>query len=250
MYIYEVVYLLLILIINYIFYMSLGSFKDVFLASLEGVWGEFASFIPEFLVALIIFIVGWWVSAAIGKAVAQVLAAVKVDNLFESIGAHNVFKKAGFKFSFSKFIGELVKWFLIVVVLMTSLEIVGLSQVNFFLGNVVLGYLPQVIVASLIIVFAAVVSDFAQKMIQGAASAMGTKSARLAGTVVKYAIWLFTIIIALAELGIAEESMKDLFTAIVYMLALAGGLAFGLGGKEAAGKAINKFSDSIKHKED
>jgi small-conductance mechanosensitive channel len=189
------------------------------------------------------------VSSAIGKAVSQVLSAVKLDDLFSKVGADKLFSKAGFKFSLSRFVGEVVKWFLIVVFLIASLEVLGLSQVNVFLGNVVLGYLPQVIIAALIIVFATVISDWMRKFIEGSAKAMGVKSARFAGSVAKWAIWIFAVIIALSELGIAPAFMQILFTGIVAMLALAGGLAFGLGGKEAAGGVVKHLGDSMSHKE-
>jgi hypothetical protein len=229
--------------------MVFQSWAEVFRSSLAGLWIEFIDFIPEFLVALIIFILGWVVSVAIGKAVAQVFSAIKLDDLFDKIGADKVFKKAGFSFSLSRFIGELVKWFLIVVFLIASLEVLGLSQVNVFLGNVVLGYLPQVIIASLIIVFATVISDWMKHLIEGSAKAMGVKSARFAGSIAKWAIWIFAIIIALSELGIAPAFMQILFTGIVAMLALAGGLAFGLGGKEAASGVVKHLGDSMSHKE-
>jgi hypothetical protein len=229
--------------------MLFQSWAEVFSASLQGLWLGAVGFIPKFLVALIIFVIGWAVGAVVGKAIAQVFAAIKLDDLFDKVGANKIFKKAGFSFSLSRFIGSVVKWFLIVVFLMTSLEVIGLSQVNVFLGNVVLGYLPQVIIASLIIVFATVISDVMRKVVEGSAKAMGIKSARFAGSMAKWAIWIFAIIIALSELGIAPAFMQILFTGIIAMLAIAGGLAFGLGGKEAASKAVSKLSDSVSHRE-
>ncbi len=225
--------------------MIFQSWAEVFSASLQGLWLGVVGFLPKLLVAIIIFVVGWAVGAVVGKAISQVLKAVKLDDMFEKVGGDDVFKKAGFKFSFSRFIGEIVKWFLVIVFLMTSLEVMGLSQVNIFLGNVVLGYLPQVIIASLIIVLATVISDFMRNLVEGSAKAMGVHSARLAGSIAKWAIWIFAIIIALSELGIAPAFMQILFTGIIAMLAIAGGLAFGLGGKEAAGKAVSKLSDSV-----
>ena len=229
--------------------MIFQSWAEVFSASLQGLWLGAIGFLPKFLVAIIIFVIGWAVGAVVGKAISQVLNAIKLDELFGKVGADKLFKKAGCKFSISRFIGEVVKWFLIIVFLMTSLEVMGLSQVNIFLGNVVLGYLPQVIIASLIIVFATVISDFMRSLVEGSAKAMGIHSARLAGSMAKGAIWVFAIIIALSELGIAPAFMQILFTGIIAMLAIAGGLAFGLGGKDAASKVVSKIGDSMSHKE-
>ena len=86
-------------------------------------------------------------------------------------------------------------------------------------------------------------------MVEGSAKAMGVRSARMAGSVAKWAIWIFAVIIVLSELGIAPAFMQILFTGIVAMLAIAGGLAFGLGGKEAAAKVIEKAKNAVSHHE-
>jgi hypothetical protein len=228
--------------------MFIQTWGEVFSASLQGLWLGFMSFVPSLILAVIIFIIGWVVGSVVGRAIAQVIEAVKIDKLFDSIGATRLFEKAGIKFSFGMFLGELVKWFIIIVFLMTSLEVLGLSQVNAFLSNVVLGYLPQVIIAALILVIAGVVANATKKVVEGSAMAMGMKSARFAGSVAKYAIMIFAFIIALSELGIAPAFMQILFTGIIAMLAIAGGLAFGLGGKDAAGKAIDRIGDAVSHK--
>jgi len=230
--------------------MVFQSWAEVFSASLQGLWLGVLGFVPKLLVALIIFVAGWAVGAVVGKAIMQVLSAVKLDKLFEKAGLGQALDKVGMKFSFSAFIGEIVRWFLVVVFLMTSLEVMGLTQVNIFLGNVVLGYLPQVIIAALIILIATVISDTAKRVIENSARAMGVASARFAGSLAKWAIWVFAIIIALSELGIAPAFMQILFTGIIAMLAIAGGLAFGLGGKEAASKVVAKVGDAISHNRD
>ena len=148
--------------------------------------------------------------------------------------------RAGMKLSVGGFLGGLVRWFIVAVFLMTSLEIVGLTQVNDFLRNVVIAYLPQVIIASIILIIATVISDAMKRVVEGSAKAAGVRSANLLGTITRYAIWIFAFIIALSELGIAGSFMQILFTGIIAMLAIAGGLAFGLGGKEAAARAIEK----------
>ena len=228
--------------------MFIQTWGEVFSASLQGLWLGFINFVPSLILAIIIFISGWVVGSVVGRALAQVIDAIKIDKLFESIGVTKLFEKAGFKFSFGVFLGELVKWFIIIVFLMTSLEVLGLSQVNAFLSNVFLLYLPQLIIAALILVIAGVVANAMKKVIEGSAMAMGMKSARFAGSIAKWAIWIFAFIIALSELGIAPAFMQILFTGIVAMLAIAGGLAFGLGGKDSAGKAIEKISDAVSHR--
>jgi hypothetical protein len=229
--------------------MFIQQWGDVFTASLQGLWLGFVAFVPKLIFALVIFIIGWAIGSVVSKALAQVINALKVNKLFESIGAKPMFDKAGFRLDIGMFIGEVAKWFIVLVFLMASLDILGLSQVNLFLREVVLGYLPRVFVAALLVAIAALVSDSVRKFVEGSAMAMGLRAARMAGSMAKWAIWVFVFIIVLSELGIAPAFMQIFFTGIVAMMALAGGLAFGLGGKEAAARVIEKMKNSVSHRE-
>ncbi len=216
----------------------LQTWGEVFSTSLQGLWFGFISFVPNLIVAIIIFIVGWVVGSIVGKALTQVITALKIDKIFASAGADEIMSKAGMKLDVGAFLGGLVKWFIVLVFLMTSLEILQLTQVTDFIREVVLSYLPQVIIAALILIVATIISDAMGKVVSGFAKAGNVRSANMLGTIVRYSIWIFAFIIALSELGIAPQFMQILFTGLIAMLALAGGLAFGLGGKEAAGSAI------------
>lgn len=213
--------------------------------SLNDLWMGFASFVPGFLIAVIIFIVGCILASVLGRALANVISALKIENLFKSAGAEAFFSRAGFRFSVGGFIGGLVKWFVVIVFLMTSFEILGLTQVNDFLRSVVLGYIPNVIVAAIVLIAATIISNAARKVVAGSAKAAHVNSANMLGTVVYYAIWVFAFIIALSQLGVARELMNVLFTGIIAMLAIAGGLAFGLGGKEAASRTIERLKSDM-----
>lgn len=228
--------------------MLIQTWTEVFSGSLMDLWYGFMSFVPSLIVAVIIFIVGWIIASIIGKAIAQVLTAMKLDNLFKSAGAEELMSKAGMKLNVGAFFGGLVKWFVIVVFLMTSLEIMGLTQVNDFLREAVLFYLPKVIIASLVLVIATVIAEAMKKLVTSSAKAANVASANMLGSITHYAIWIFAFIIALSELGIAATFMQILFTGLIAGLALAFGLAFGMGGKEAASRSIEKISNSMSSK--
>jgi hypothetical protein len=219
---------------------------EAFTYSLQGIWASFINFVPAFLFAVIIFIIGWVIGSIIGKAIDQVIGALKIDKMLEGAGIDSVMQKAGMRLNIGGFIGAVVKWFIIVVFLVASLDILQLTAVTDFLKNDVLGYLPHVIVAALVLVVATVVSDFMGKVVTSGAKAANIRSANFLGSLVRYAIWIFAFIIALSELGIAAGYMQILFTGLVAMLAIAGGLAFGLGGKEWANNAISHVNDRIK----
>jgi len=221
---------------------------SVFNESLLNLWYGFMNFVPSLLGALIIFIIGWIVGSIVGKAISQLLSAVKLDKLFESAGAEDLMSRAGLKLNASGFIGGIVKWFIVVVFLMASLQIIGLTQVNAFLSEAVLFYLPKVIIAAFVLIIATVIADAMRKLVQASAKAANISSANMLGSIARYAILIFAITIALSELGIATYFMQVLFMGLIVMLAIAGGLAFGLGGKEAAARAIEHISKDMSSK--
>jgi len=223
----------------------LQNWGEVFSQSLIGLWYGFMNFVPGLLGAIILLIIGLAVGVIIGKAITQVIAALKVDKLFESAGADAFMNRAGLKLNVSGFIGGVVKWFIVIVFLMASLQILGLTQVNDFLREAVLYYLPKVIIASLVLVIATILADAMRKVVKASAQAANIRSANMLGSITLYSIWIFALIIALSELGIATAFMQILFTGLIAALAIALGLAFGLGGKEAASRAVEKFADDM-----
>lgn len=229
--------------------MLIQTWGEVFTTSLQALWVGFISFVPNLIIAIIIFIIGWVIASVVDKAIRQVMNAIKIDRFFQSAGLERVFNKAGWNFSTGAIIGTIVKWFIIVLFLITALDLLKLTQVTQFLREVVLNYLPQVIVAALILIVATVVADFIRKLVTGSAKAANVHSARMLGSISYYAIWIFALIIALSQLGVAPQFMQILFTGIIAMLAIAGGLAFGLGGKEAAARGIEKVRGDMSSRE-
>jgi small-conductance mechanosensitive channel len=228
--------------------MFIQNWSDVFTLSLQRVWEGVASFVPSLLFALIIFAIGWVLAALVEKLVESILKALKLDAALKSAGMEDVVKRAGYELNSGRFIGVLCKWFVIVVFLMASFDVLGLGQVNDFLNQVV-SYLPQVIVAVLIIMIAAVVANAMQKVVVASAKAGHLHVADLGGRVTKWSIWIFAILTALYTLGVAPGIIQTVLTAVFAGGALAFGLAFGLGGKEEAQKIISSTSSALLRKD-
>jgi hypothetical protein len=224
--------------------MYFTTWADVLNQSLQSVFWGLVQFLPNVIVAVLIFVVGWLIGAGLGRLVAQVIASIKVDQALRAAGVEKVVERAGFTLNSGKFLGELVKWFFIIVFLVASLNVLGLTDVTAFLTGVVLTYLPQVIVAVLILLVAAVLADAADRIVAGSARAAGVKAAGLLGTLARWSIWVFAVLAALDRLGISPL-VQTLFTGVVVALALAFGLAFGLGGQQAASRAIERVRDEI-----
>ncbi|OHA06162.1 MAG: hypothetical protein A2934_02000, partial [Candidatus Sungbacteria bacterium RIFCSPLOWO2_01_FULL_47_10] len=189
---------------------------------------------------------GWVVAVAVGKLVEQVIRALKVDQLLARLEFEKALERAGVRLNSGAFIGGLVKWFLVVVFLLAAVNILGerFKPISDFLVAV-LTYLPNVVVSAVIIVIAALVADTASAVVKGSVEAMGFR-AHLTEVVVRWSIWTFAIVAALLQLGIATALLQTVVTGVVAMLALAFGLAFGLGGKEAAADIIDSVRDQMK----
>lgn len=221
---------------------------DVFNASLQDLWWGFIQFVPKLIVAVILFIIGWVLGNLIAKAFEHVIGALKIDKLFQSVKADDLFRRAGMNLNTGYFIGQVMKWFVIIVFLLPSLNLVGLDYISAFLKDDVLGFLPRVIVAALILIIATIVADALARGINASARALGLRSANMLGTIAKYAVWVFAFIIAFGQLGVAPAYMQILFAGIIGMLAVAGALAFGLGAKDAAGRFISKMGEDMSHR--
>ncbi len=225
--------------------MLLQTWGDVLLASLQQLWVGVASFVPQLIVALVIFIIGWVIAVALEGVVSQIFRALKVDRALQGLGIESPLARAGLRLDSGKFVGVLVKWFFILVFLVAALDVLGLKEVNVFLAQIVLVYLPNVIAAALILVVAAVIADVIRGVVVSSAKAAHLPSAGFLGGVAKWAVWIFAILAALFQLGIAGVFVQTLFTGFVAALSLALGLAFGLGSKDAAARFVERLRSDI-----
>lgn len=224
------------------------SLAQVLTNSFEEVLNGVINVVPNLVLAILIVLAGWIIGAAFSKVISQLANSLKIDKALSGAGVDELVSKTGFKLDSGKFIGELVKWFVIVVFLITAFNVLGLQQVNTFLQGVVLGYIPQVIAAVLILLIAVIIAEVLKKAVIASAMAAEIKSANFLGSVTKWAIWIFAFLAALFQLGIGATFIQTLFTGVIVALSLAFGLAFGLGGKEAAADYLAKIKKEISSK--
>lgn len=213
--------------------------------SVRDVSGGVADVLPKIIAAIILVTLGWIFGSAVGRVVQQLVVAIKADEWLRKAGVEDALMKAGYKLNSGAFIGWLAKLFFIVIFLVVALDILGLSQVNAFLVQVLV-YVPNVIVAMFMLFVASIAADILSGIVSGSSKAVGSTVAHFLGSVTRWAIWVFAVMIALSQLGIAAQYMSILFTGFVAMLALAGGLAFGLGGKDVAGEFIKEVRSEIR----
>jgi len=218
---------------------------EVTLQTLQNAWQGFLNFLPLFIVAVIIFIVGWFISVGVGKLVTEILKRIKFNQLFEKEAWRSALEKAEIKVDPSGFIGAIVKWVLVVLFLLIAVEILGLTELADFLRSV-LNYLPNVVVAALIFVVTVIVVDIVEKVVRAAVESIKVGYGHLVSVIVKWSVWIFAVLAILHQLGIARPFMETLFTGLIAVLVIAGGLAFGLGGKDLAAELLQDLKRKVK----
>jgi large-conductance mechanosensitive channel len=217
-----------------------STWSDIFVASFQNLWVSFIEFIPRFIGAIIVFAIGWIIAVALGNVVRRLVEFLQIDVLVERLNIHKVFEKADVELSISRLIGWLVKWFLIVAFLIATADILAWNQVTEFLKDVA-GYIPRVFVAVVILVAGMVAADFVYQVVSKAVKSTGMLQPNFVAGVAKWAILIFSVIVALDQLDIGRALLNTLVQGLVATIAIGAGLAFGLGGKEHAGKFLDRI---------
>ncbi|HEY4516070.1 MAG TPA: hypothetical protein VJH67_02690 [Candidatus Paceibacterota bacterium] len=228
--------------------MTVTTWSQVLTDSFQDLWVGVIGFVPNLVVAILIAVIGWAIAAILGKVVSQIIKSLKLDDGLRKAGVEDFLTRGGISLNSGSFLGGLVKWFIFLVFLVAALDVLSLDQVTDFLRNI-LDYIPQVVVAVLILLAAGIIGDVLKNIVVSSARSADVKSAGFLGSVTKWSIWIFAILVALTQLGIAPMIINTLFTGFVVALSLAFGLAFGLGGQEVAGKAVEKMSKELAHKD-
>lgn len=198
--------------------------------------------VPDILAAILVLLIGVVVAGVLKAIVVRVLRAVKIKPIADRVGLQRIFPG---KFDLVELVGDLVKWFFIIVFLLQALTIAHLQQVNDIVQHL-LAYVPNVLAAAVLVLVGFVVADLTSRLVLNAARAVGANTARLLADMTKYAILGVVTFTVLAQLGVNTLFLDRLFTAIVVSLALAAGLAFGLGGRDLAKDLLDGVRSSFK----
>jgi hypothetical protein len=199
------------------------------------------NFLPSLLSGLFIIIVGFLVGGLLKKVLLSLFSFFKLDSLFQKT---RLIEKKEVKV-WEEILTELLRWTIFVLFLVPTLEIWGLSRATVVL-NQFLFYIPNVIVAVIIAFVGLVTSNLGADIVKSSARTMGTSSAATLSVLTKWLIVFFTVLVVLNQLGVAQDLIRILFTGIVVMIALAGGLAFGLGGQTIAKDILEELRNKLK----
>jgi hypothetical protein len=209
-----------------------------------GAWNAFATkitaFLPELIGAIIIFVVGWIIARLVKVGVEKLLRLVRFDTATEKTGVNKFLKKGEIVKAPSEIVGTLVYWFIMILVLIASLDALGLPIVSDMLNSIFL-YIPNVVAAIIVLVLGVLMGNLLSAVVRTAASNAGLKNAEGLGKISLYAIVVFAASIALIQLGIGEEIVVSAFGLVFGAAALALALAFGLGGRDVAANYLKHW---------
>lgn len=213
------------------------SAPDVVKTSLLTLWTGVAGFAPRLIAALIVFLVGWLIATLLGKLAYHLVRVLHIDNALSKVGFKEAWERSGFRLSTAMFFYEIVKWFFVIVFLMAAANILGLDQVSDFLRTVVL-YIPNVIVAAIIMLIGLLVAKFLEGTVRASVRAAGLASGAFLGSLTKWSVFTFSFLIALVQLRVADDVIRIVIMGLIAALSLALGLSFGLGGVDHAKEFI------------
>jgi hypothetical protein len=203
----------------------------IFLAITNAI-NTFLAAIPQIIGALLILIIGWIIAGIVARILQEILARAGVDRVFAEHG-RPVYGDRTSDLRPSIVAAEIVKWIIRFVFLVAAANVLGMTQVSVLLNQVLL-WLPNLLVAAVILLVAPLLGRFVRGLIEVGAGQMGFTNARVLGRLAEVAIIAFAVLIAINQIGVAADLINILFIGIVAALAIAVGLAFGLGGRDVA----------------
>ena len=220
------------------------NFGQAILSALANALNLVFIFVPLLIGFLLILLVGYIIAKVVSKAVTFLLRKVGFDNLANRIGLARLEQNMGIRLDPAGVLGTIVFWFIFLVFLVPATNALGLTAVSGIL-NTLIAYIPNVFVAILVLFLGTLASTFVADIVRGATASANIGNPNLFANIARYAIIGFAALIALEQLQIAPALLNILFTAIVGAAALAAGLAFGLGGQDAARRWLNRSESAV-----
>ena len=224
----------------------LQEYVDILGQELLVVSAKVVAFLPNFLIGVLILLIGWLFGVILGRATIQIFNILGLEKFFAKAGLERLSRKSGHRLSVGVIAGAIVRWTVIIAFALAAANVFGLYYVSSFLVGI-LNYLPSVFIAGFILIAGNILANFVEKLIDGSVRAAGLRVS-IAGTIAKYAIMVTAVLAALNQLDIVTTFTNTIFIGFIGAVSLAIGLAFGLGGKEAAARAIERIEKDFTKK--
>jgi len=219
---------------------QITNWGDAMVASLTSAASMFFLAVPRLLGFAVILVVGWIIAALIGKAVLAVLRAVRFNVAAERSGLAGFIQKSNIQSDAAGTVSLIATWFVRLIALVVAFDALGLPAVSQILNQLLL-WLPNLVVALVILAVGGIAANALARIALGAATEGGLAHPDFLANVARYAVWAFTILVAVNQLGIATSLINILLMAAAGAIALALGLSFGLGGRDTAASIVSRW---------
>lgn len=219
---------------------AVSDWSEAILTSLAGGLVMFFSAIPKIIGFAVILVVGWLLSGLIARLAARLLRAVRFNELAERSGLGNFVRNIGVHMDCAGFLAEVAKWFMRLIVLVVAFDALGLPAVSDVLRQLLL-WLPNLAVGIVVLVIGGLLANAAAGVVRGATASAGFRHPELLANVARASVWIFAIIVAVNQIGIAQELVNTIFMGAVALVVIALGLSFGLGGRDIAANVLRRW---------
>jgi hypothetical protein len=210
---------------------QLQTIGNTFMYSLQA----FFLFLPTLLGAALVLVLGWFVAKMVARLVEKGLHSIGFENAANRSGIGRFVRRSGSSRSTSQIVAQLAKWFIFLIFVQGAANLLAMPQLTNIINSIML-FIPNLLVGVAILVVASLVADFISGVVRASLSEAGMEHSELLARIAGYAVIAFGVIAALNQIGIATTVVNTLFIGLVGSIALAAGLAFGLGGRDVAAR--------------
>jgi hypothetical protein len=218
---------------------------DIFMDSLNQFWLQMVNFVPKLLAVIVIIFVGWLVAKLVRSAVKRILTLTQFDKFAQKSGLEAFMNSGNYNLTMSGIISQVMYWLVILLFIITGANALEMTQVATLLQQLA-SYLPRIIVAILVVVFGTLLARFVNRLVFAWLHSIKFPHALAVSTSTEYGIQIFSVFVALEQLGIGMQLIYSLFVIVFGAFFLALAIAFGLGGKDWAAKVIEDFERNKK----
>lgn len=213
---------------------------DVLSVTFNNTISTIVLFIPRFLSGLVVLLLGIIIGSFLKQVIVELFRILKVEAFLQRYGVPETKGEA----TWTNIIGELIRWTVIILFFVPVSDVWGLGRFVDVLRGLLL-FLPNVFVAVLLLLVGFVIARLVYDLLLASIHGVSKGSARTIASVGRWSVLVFVFLVVLNQLGIASDLIRILFAGVVAMVALAGGLAFGLGGKDVARELLEMLRKKI-----
>lgn len=210
------------------------------LAVLRDFWEQLAIFLPRLALAIVLLVVGWAFARLVRRMTIRGLRLVKADVAAEKSGLEDFLVQGGVRFTTVTLVGNFVYWVVNLSVILAALTVLGIETAGETFGRLV-QHVPNVITAVVVLILGTLLGQFVGALTHAYLANLGVTGARAISTIARWAVVVFVIAISLEQLSIGGQVLVSAFQIAFGALCLALALAFGLGGREWAGRILDNF---------